>query len=139
MTDFQAALVNSQLKRLAEIISVKNRLASIYLSEIKHKGIVLPKIPVEAKHTWQTFHILLESNSIREKIAAYLKDHKIFTNYGAQCIPATQYYSEKYKHNPGKEFPNAFQAFKCGLAIPIYDRLAEKQVYRIARIINKFK
>ncbi len=138
MTDFQAALVYSQFLRLENIIEYKSKLASIYFDEIKHSAIRLPEIPDGARHTWQTFHILVDNEKLRNKLMIYLKENGIMTNYGAQCIPATTYYKNKYGHQSEIEFPNAYKAYTCGLALPLYGRLEEEQVQFIAKTINKF-
>lgn len=138
MTDIQAALVYSQFLRLEKIIEYKSKLASIYLNEIKHSAIRLPEIPDDAKHTWQTFHILIENEKQRNKLMIYLKENGIMTNYGAQCIPSMTYYKEKYCHYSEIEFTNAYEAYTCGLALPLYGRLKEGQIQFIARILNKF-
>jgi len=138
MTDFQAALVNSQLSRLEHIIEYKSKLASIYLGEIRNPAIRLPEIPIYTKHTWQTFHILLENEKQRDKLKEHLNVNGIMSNYGAQCIPAMTYYRNKYGHNSESEFPNAFEAYSCGLAIPLYSQLKEDQVKFISKTINNF-
>lgn len=138
MTDFQAALVNSQFSRLENIIEYKSRLASIYLGEIRNTVIRLPEIPGFTKHTWQTFHILLKDENQRNKLKEHLRVNGIMSNYGAQCIPAMMYYRNKYGHNAESEFPNAFEAYSCGLAIPLYSQLKEDQVRFISKTINNF-
>jgi perosamine synthetase len=138
MTDFQAALVNSQLIRLKEIIEYKSKLASIYYDEIHNPAIRMPKIPEGMKHTWQTFHILSESEKQRNGLREHLSSNGIMSNYGAQCIPAMTYFKNKYNHHSESEFPNAFEAYTCGLAIPLFSQLKEEQVQYISQTINKF-
>lgn len=138
MTDIQAALVISQFRRLDKIIEYKNKLASVYFTEIVNPAILLPVIPDKAKHTWQTFHILTESNFQRDRLSAYLKDQGVLSNYGAQCIPAMSYYQNKYQYDVKKVFPAAYHAYTCGLAIPLYERLNEVQIKNISILINKF-
>lgn len=139
MTDFQAALVYSQFLRLENIIEYKSKLASIYFNEIKHAAIRLPEIPEGARHTWQTYHILVENEKLRNTLMIYLKENGIMTNYGAQCIPATTYYKSKYAHRSEIEFPNAYEAYTCGLALPLYGMLEEEQARFVSKTINKFK
>ena len=43
-----------------------------------------------------------------------------------------------YHHNPEESFPFAYRAYTCGLAIPLYERLTEKQIKHISYLINKF-
>jgi dTDP-4-amino-4,6-dideoxygalactose transaminase len=138
MTDIQAALAYSQFLRLESIIEYKSKLASVYFEEIHNPVIRLPEIPSGTRHSWQTFHILLESEQKRNNLMVLLKNSGIMTNYGAQCIPATTYYKNKYYHNPEIEFPNAFEAYTCGLAIPLYSQLKEKEVQFISKKINNF-
>lgn len=138
MTDFQAALVHSQFLRIEEIFKLRSKLADVYFNEIKLSAIRLPEIPEGARHTWQTFHILLSDETQRNKLMGNLKDNGILTNYGAQCIPAMSYYKNKYNHISETEFPNAFEAFTCGLAVPLYSQLTEEQVHFISKTINKF-
>ncbi len=138
MTDFQAALVNSQLNRLPEIIQRKQKLASLYLGLIKNPVVVLPQVPLGFEHTWQTYHLLIDSHQHRNALMAYLKNNNIFTNYGAQCIPAMTYYKNKYKINSAVEHPNAWAAYTRGLALPLYERLTESQINYIANHVNNF-
>ena len=137
MTDFQAALALSQLQRINEIIQYKQQLASVYLNEIKNPNITLPFIPAGHNHTWQTFHILLSDEMDQRLVIQKLKESNIGTNYGAQCIPAQEYYRNKYGFDSATEFPAAYRAFTKGLAIPIYERLTEQQVVYISQTLNK--
>jgi dTDP-4-amino-4,6-dideoxygalactose transaminase len=82
---------------------------------------------------------MLESEKKRNELHLFMKDKGIMTNYGAQCIPAMTYYKNKYGHNSKDEFPNAFEAYSCGLAIPLYTLLKEKQIQFVSRTINKFR
>jgi perosamine synthetase len=137
LTDIQASLLNSQLNRLDEIINKKHLLASVYLNELSATNLKLPIIPFNKNHTWQTFHIILPDKKDRKKIISNLKSVGISTNYGAQCIPETTFYKNKYGYNSIDKFPNAFKAYNQGLAIPLYYSLEKEDIYSIAKQINK--
>jgi len=137
MTDFQAALVNSQLNRLQHILDYKQQLAAVYLKEIKNPAVRLPHIPGDRNHTWQTFHIILDKRIDRDKAIEKLRVAQIGTNYGAQCMPAQKYFQNKYKLNCDQLFPNAMLAYKQGLAIPIYEKLSMNDISYIAEQINQ--
>lgn len=136
MTDFQAALVLSQFQRLDNILKIKRQLAKIYLSEIKNPTLKLPSEPQGKEHTWQTFHVLAETEQQRDTILSKLKDKGIGSNYGAQCIPAQLYYRQKYGYEAEKEFPNAYKAYTCGFALPIYEKLTTEDIRYITRVVN---
>lgn len=137
MTDFQAALANSQMQRLAQIIAYKQELAEVYFNEIKNERIVLPSIPSDRNHTWQTFHILISNEKDQVAALTELKENNIGANYGAQCIPATAYYKAKYQLDSEQQFPNAYRAFTKGIAIPIYEKLTKDIIKHISNSINR--
>lgn len=136
MTDFQAALVNSQFQRLDAILSYRDKLAAIYLDKLSSLGFIrLPKIPDGKRHTWQSFHIILEDGIDRDKMIATLKDKGIGTNYGAQCMPYQQYFRRKYALNCEELFPNALKAYKQGLVLPLYERMTEENVQKVIQAL----
>ncbi len=136
MTDFQAALVYSQMGRLQKSIDYKNELADIYFNELKPAKIQLPFIPSYTTHTWQTFHVLVDKSINRDELINQLREKNIGVNYGAQCIPFMNVYQEKYKLDCAKLFPNALKAYQQGLALPIYDLVTKKQIKYISTTLN---
>lgn len=136
MTDFQAALVYSQLDRLQNSIDYKNELADIYFKEISSDKLSLPFIPNYTKHTWQTFHVLLNDRINRDELINKLREKNIGVNYGAQCIPYMKVYKEKYHYDCKELYPNALKAYKQGLALPIYDLVTKEQIKYISTTIN---
>ena len=137
MTDFQAALVKGQFKRINEIISRRQKLAELYKVNITNSKIKLPFVPDYTEHTWQTFHLLLDKKLKRDAIITKLKECNIGSNYGAQCIPAMTYYQRKYNYNCADFFPNALLAYEQGLAIPMHDSLSEEEIMYVSIELNK--
>ncbi|MES2691170.1 MAG: DegT/DnrJ/EryC1/StrS family aminotransferase, partial [Bacteroidota bacterium] len=139
LTDFQAALVNSQFKRFSQILSYKQKLAGIYMKEITNHAVTLPLVPDGRNHTWQTFHIIWQGQSSRDEVINQLKEQGIGSNYGAQCMPSQTYFQNKYKLDSAQLFPNALKAFTNGLALPLYDKMSEDDVHYIASVMNTIK
>ncbi len=138
MTDFQGALVNSQLRRLPAILDYKNELASVYFEELN--GVALlqcPRVPENKRHTWQSFHVLLDKKINRDELIERLKKEGVGTNYGAQCMPYQQYYRKKYALDCERLFPEALNAWRQGLVLPLYDRLTETHIRKITSILKK--
>ncbi|MBS1646320.1 MAG: DegT/DnrJ/EryC1/StrS family aminotransferase [Bacteroidetes bacterium] len=136
MTDFQAALVVSQMNRLKESIAHKKKLAKRYSNLLDSSLIQLPHTPNYTEHTWQTYHVLLHETINRDRIIEQMKLKNIGTNYGAQCMPYMQSFKEKYNLNCDMLFPHALSAYKRGLALPIHDLITEEQVEYIANTLN---
>jgi perosamine synthetase len=137
LTDFQAALASSQLERLDEILATKQRIANIYLNEIKNDHISKPTLPPDRNHTWQTFHLLLADRLDQQKVIQTLTEKKIGCNYGAQCIPAQHFYHHKYKLDVPKIFPHAYRAYRKGLAIPLFEGITEEEALYVSEKINE--
>jgi perosamine synthetase len=137
MTDIQAALLISQLKRFPTILEKKQKIAQAYLSRISNSQITLPAVMLNKKHAWQTFHILLSPPLKQGDVIELLKGRGVGTNYGAQCIPAQRFYLDKYRYFPERDFPNALSAFARGLAIPIYEKLSEHDIDVVVNALNE--
>ncbi len=132
MTDFQAALVRGQFARIESIIERRNNLAELYERGLSAtKSIHLPIVPNGYRHTWQTFHTVVDKQIDRDTVIRELASKGVGTNYGAQCIPFERYYQQKYQLDCGKLFPNALSAYEKGLALPLYELMELKDVQRV--------
>ncbi len=136
LTDFQAALVHSQLLRIQETLQKKKALAEVYYNEIKHEGLLLPLVPEGKDHSWQTFHLLLGEGLDQQKVLQTLRAQGVGSNYGAQCMPAQRYFLEKYGHDSAQQFPHAYRAWTRGVAVPLYEKLSAGDIRKIASILN---
>jgi perosamine synthetase len=137
LTDFQAALVYSQMQRLQASIEHKRRLAEIYDASLNQKNFTIPFIPNYTNHTWQTYHIIVHESINRNDLIQKMKVANIGVNYGAQCIPHMKVYADKYHLDCESLFPNALKAYKQGLALPIYDLINKEQIHYISETINQ--
>jgi dTDP-4-amino-4,6-dideoxygalactose transaminase len=138
LTDFQAALILSQFQRLETILTTKDNLAKIYFDELADvNNIKLPQIPNRKRHTWQSFHIVISEKVDRDKLIVKLKKEGIGSNHGAQCIPYQAYYKNKYNLDSEKLFPNALNAFRQGLAIPLYEKLSHNDIFAVSNVLRK--
>ena len=137
MTDFQAALALPQLRRLDESVALRTRIAHMYLDGIRIQGAQLPAVPAGVRPNWQTFHLVLPHTIPRDAAIARLASTGIGTNAGAQCMPAQPYYRNKYAFDAASRFPNAWNAWKQGLAIPLFESLKDEQVDRVIRELNR--
>ncbi len=134
LTDFQAALVNSQFQRIDSILTCKQTLAALYLKHLEgNPNLQLPLIPPNKLPTWQSFHVLINGN--RNELIKKMKEKGVGTNYGAQCIPYQKYYADKYKLDCESLYPNAMRAYKKGLVLPLYGSMQRSDVKRISEIL----
>lgn len=137
MTDFQAAMGVPQLNALDETIGIHRAQGEYYNRAFAGvQGITLDSDYENRFKTYQTYHILLSSEQIRDKVKEELYKKGIESNIGAYAIPFLSYYSEKYKLAPG-EFANARTAFSRGLALPVGRHLKEGDLEYITNSVKE--
>lgn len=120
LTNFQASLGRRQLPHLDSWIRTRRKLANTYFSALRplaEKGLI--KVPTEVEgHSWQTFMIVLNKAFNRNEIIMKLRERKIETNLGAQCLSKIGIY-------PGKNALTFIgpDLYSHGLALPMYERM----------------
>ncbi len=72
LTDFQAALVTGQTKRLDKTLATHESIATRYNDGIKNSKITLPHVPDGYRHSWQTYHVVLDSSLERDEVIQQL-------------------------------------------------------------------
>ncbi|AEA42723.1 DegT/DnrJ/EryC1/StrS family aminotransferase [Fluviicola taffensis] len=137
MTDIQAALVLSQFQRFEQILSSKQALAEIYFKELQDTDFVLPTVPENYVHTWQSFHVLVPEHIDRDSLIQQMKEEGVGVNLGAQCIPNETFYQRKYQLNCADLFPNALKANRKGLVLPLYERLNGSDLKQVCIILKQ--
>ncbi len=138
LTDFQAALALSQFARFEPNLARKGELAAIYSTKLGGETkIKLSAQPDGKRHAWQTYQVLLDDKLDRDMVISKLADAGIGSNYGAQCIPDLAFYQERYALDCERHFPNAMRAWRQGLALPIYEKLSDKDVAFVADSLCK--
>lgn len=137
MTEFQATLVHSQLSRLPANREHRSLLAAAYEAEITNPALTLPCCPAGKVHTWQSYHVVLDSRVDRAAVARALAVAGIQTGPGAQCIPAQPFYRNKYGFDAARDCPQAHRAWKQGMVLPMFDTLSLDDIRFIAEHLNQ--
>lgn len=133
LTDFQAALVRGQFRSLEQVIRRRAELAQLYQEHLADEAwLSLPVVPAGKTHTWQTYHVVLDDSIDRDAVITAMRDRGVGTNFGAQCIPSEIYYRGAYDLDAPRLFPNAFRAARHGLALPLFEKLDERDVATVA-------
>ena len=136
ISDIQAALGNSQLKKLELFTKKRNYINQIY----RERFINFPvKFQFIEKNNFSSFHlviVLFKSQKIRNKIFDFLRKKNYFV---------TLHYIPIYRHPFYKKFnfnylayPNCEDYYKRALSIPIYYDLKIKEIKEFVEEIKKF-
>ena len=133
LTDFQAALGLSQLKRAHEGLMRRKEIASIYEHEFKGKKFVKGQTGVVEGHGYHLY--ILEVND-RKELYDYLRANNIFSQVHYIPLHLMPYYQQLgwQKGN----MPNAEQYYQHCLSLPMYPTLTNEEQNHVVNTINKF-
>ena len=132
LDEMQAAFLNVKLAYLNDIIAHKNKLADIYLANLK-SDFVLP-----AKHPdyLDVYHIFNVRHPRRDELKNYLEQNNIGT---AIHYPVPPHRQNALKHLfIGLEFPIADEIHQTTLSLPCSYFHTQKDVEYIVDVMNKF-
>jgi UDP-4-amino-4,6-dideoxy-N-acetyl-beta-L-altrosamine transaminase len=134
LTDIQAALGNSQLKRASEGIRKRRSIASVYNQEFKEiTAIKTFSFNDEEEHAFHLYIIEVEN---REELYKYLRNHNIFTQIHYFPVHLMPYY-QKLGWKKG-DFPNAESYYEGCISLPMYPTLSTDQLLQTIGVIKEF-
>jgi UDP-4-amino-4,6-dideoxy-N-acetyl-beta-L-altrosamine transaminase len=132
LTDLQAALGISQLRRIDEIIAQRRCLADRYDSRLHGSGIVLPKKAPYGQSAWHLYVIGWDKKCFalsRREAFTRLRAAEIGVN--VHYIPVhLQPYYRRLGFSRG-QFPAAESYYDSAITIPLYAKLTEQQQDRV--------
>jgi UDP-4-amino-4,6-dideoxy-N-acetyl-beta-L-altrosamine transaminase len=135
MTDMQAALGTSQMRRLDDFITRRRLLAGRYEAALKDLPLVLPWQHPDAESAWHLYVVCLElekCSKSRREVFAFLRDAGIGVN--VHYIPVhLQPYYRRLGFKPG-DFPEAEAYYRGAVSLPLHPGLSSENV---AYIIDK--
>ena len=136
LTDIQAALGLSQLKKLGHFIRKRQQISRWYQQALKDmKHLALPQQLKLFYSSWHLYLIRLKNEKIRDGLAKYLKNRGIGINFHYPCLYQQPYYRRK---QIGGRCKNAEKYAKTILTIPCYPGLEKTKIEHIAKLIEEF-
>jgi dTDP-4-amino-4,6-dideoxygalactose transaminase len=137
LTDIQAALGISQIKKIDQFIEKRRSLVACYkemMNEIEY--IELPEVENGATHVWHLFTILLPDSINRNRFFTYLRKNGIGVNVHYIPIYQFTYYKKNHPCNP-IDYPVTEDVFKRIISLPLWPGMDEDQVRFIVDTIKK--
>ncbi len=129
LTDFQAALGISQLKKLNKFISRRNKIAKFYNSYFKfNEKVKLPIVKKNIKHSYHLFPLLLNLKEIKKsknQIFKELSKKNIYLQVHYIPLHFHNYFKKKYNFSKG-DFPVSENFYRREISLPIYFDLKSK-------------
>jgi dTDP-4-amino-4,6-dideoxygalactose transaminase len=138
MTEFQAALGQTQLLRISSMIAARRRAAAKYASLLSNLEVQPPITSNGSEPVFQSYVVLLPENlaSKRSVLIKQLRDRGVETTIGTYHIPLTTYYRKRYNYQAG-DFPVTDDISKRALALPLYAGLSERQQEEVVQQLRE--
>jgi perosamine synthetase len=134
MTEFQASLGSTQLKKLDRIVAARRARAAIYDTLLASTPFQAPQTHPGSAPVYQSYVILLPEHAApaRAEIIRRLKAHGIETTIGTWHMPLTRYFRTRYGYRRG-DFPITDQVFDRSLALPLHEQLSSTEQEQVVR------
>jgi len=138
ITDIQAALGASQMKRLDQFVTRRRDLAQRYNELLQDLPLTLPWQHPDTNSSWHLYIICLQLEKIQkshQQVFEELRDAQISVNL--HYIPVhTQPYYQQLGFQWG-DFPNAEQYYREAISIPLYYGLTEADHDRVIQTLRQ--
>ncbi|MDB5275550.1 MAG: putative DegT/DnrJ/EryC1/StrS aminotransferase, partial [Ferruginibacter sp.] len=134
LTDFQAALGMSQLKRAEQGLARRKEIASLYQEAFAEAFFIKGQSGIVEGHAYHLYVIEIEN---RKGLINYLREHNIFAQVHYIPVHLMPYYRQfGWKED---DMPNAENYYKHCLSLPMYPTLTkEEQEFTIKSIFDFF-
>lgn len=133
MTDIQAALGASQMKRLDKFVAKRRAIAKVYDEALAELPLATPLQHQDTNSSYHLYPVSLDEPENRAEVFAKLREAEIGVN--VHYIPIhTQPYYKKLGFKKG-QFPNAEDYYSSTISLPVfYDLRKEQQAYVIEKL-----
>jgi dTDP-4-amino-4,6-dideoxygalactose transaminase len=138
MTDIQAALGISQMKRLAQFVSARHKIATAYEGLLATLPVTRPFQHSDSYSAFHLYTVRLQLNKFdcsHKQVFERMREAGIGVNLHYIPIYRQPYY-EKQGFSPA-DFPEAESYYKESISLPMYPELTESQQSEIVSILTK--
>jgi len=134
LPDILAAIGRVQLRKSAEMLGHRRRIAGIYREMLSDRDYLeLPSASSES--SWHLYVIRIRLSALRisrDEFIAKLAERGIGTSVHYIPLHLMPYYRDRYGLRPD-DFPRALAAYQSAISLPIYPGLGDEAVHRVAR------
>ncbi|MEH7106773.1 UDP-4-amino-4,6-dideoxy-N-acetyl-beta-L-altrosamine transaminase [Bacillus sp. JJ1764] len=139
LTDLQAALGTSQLKRIDQFISIRKKYTELYnvaFSDIPQ--VTIPYQHPDSDSSWHLYVLKLDLNQLscdRKTIFETLLSHNIGVNVHYLPVHLHPYHKQLgYKKG---DFPRAEQLYESIITLPLFPAMEEKDVHDVIKAVKE--
>lgn len=135
LTEMQGALGVVQMPRLPQLIAWRQHLAARYDKGLRGLPLGLPRIPAGLTSVYQAYVVRARSEQARDALIQQLLARGIESTLGTYALHPYKVFAEAGGLEAAA-YPGAEQAFRCGLALPLHQRLSEAHVDEVIEALH---
>ncbi len=140
LTDIQAALGLSQLKRLPELQKRREEIVISYNEFFDMiPEIIPPFVKSDVKHSWHLYSVQVNPNKLnrdRNRIFEALRAENIGVNVLYIPVHLHPFYKKMFGYKEG-DYPAAEKVFKNIITLPLFPRMKDNDVEDVCKAIEK--
>ena len=137
MSDINAALGLVQMKKLAQIIDARRRLACKYLELLSDiPAVTTPSSDRESNQTYQSFVVMLQEGIKRDEIVRKMKELGVETTIGTYALHTEPYFKMTYGYKGG-DLPGSYECGTRSLSLPLYPQITEEEMIKVVSSLKK--
>ncbi|AEH32012.1 DegT/DnrJ/EryC1/StrS family aminotransferase [Vibrio anguillarum] len=132
LDEIQAAMLRVKLRYLDDEISLRRKVASRYLNEVRNPLIKVPLVEDDNAHVWHLFVVVVED---RDKLVEHLSENQIQSLIHYPIPPHKQ---EAYMEWNNSAFPLSEKMHKQVLSLPLSSVLDKSEIDKVIDVLNSF-
>ena len=138
ITEFQAALGVSQLKRYGQIVAARRDRAKRYDELLAGFPLTLPSAVDPASHIYQSYVVRLDAalTARRSAVLSSLRNDGIEATIGTHHMPLLRYYQREFGYRTG-DFPSTDVIAAAAIALPMHSFLSIEDQQRVADSLRR--
>lgn len=147
MTDIQASLGLSQMRRAGEIANERKSLASTYHSQLADlEWLELPITETPYEHGYQSYVCTFQPDTKKKSSLDEIHERRnawmdrllragVSSRPGTHAVHMLSYYKSKYRCEPD-QYPIAWAADRCSIALPLFNGMTEAEQAHVIEVLH---
>lgn len=135
ITDIQAALGASQMKRISDFVARRREIAERYDREFEGLPLVRPRQHSDTASAWHLYVVLVDPER-RRRVFEGLRAAGIGVNVHYIPVHTQPFYRERFGFAAG-DFPNAEAYYARAISLPMYAALTDAQQSRVVDAVRR--
>ena len=137
MTDFQAALGRSQLKKIKAFHMAREKIADWYTKQLSEVSLDLPRLTKGARSSWHLYPVCVQGGEKqRNKVMGRLHHAGVMTNL--HYLPVNHF--QFYRKRTGKKYlpcPQAEKYARAEISLPIFPAMKKQAIQRVVAVLGE--